>query len=405
MPDTKKNEIPNQHAYRKQGIKNVKLQSAYISRIDYGGIPASFKFQESFMKSMNDYFNITAADLKTIGKAEAKLKAKGVDLSQKLTNSIIANAKFEDFDQMAYEFQKKGMDFDFEMSTNDVEKTFNYFCLTLLKEQTDEQAKYTNVARAWGVFKSAIRVWLQNVLSKDSDYYYRIFVKDIQKSASSKFRPAITKALRDFKPVAQEIIKDRKEKLEQAGAPIFGIVERYDFTDDYEEVPQKLCVLDKCFVLRDYKGKENELNFIQYLESKGKKIDWWFKNGNHGKEYFAIKYFNSIDGKDALFYPDFIIRFKDGRIGIFDPKKDQTVTDPETADKAKALSLKLKELGKKFVGGISVFGNGVWYVNIDSKIDLKTTNFVIKEKGKINFSYSKSNIGQNQNWQPMEKLF
>lgn len=388
LPDIKKNEIPSQYAYLKKGIKNVKLQSAYISRIDYGDIPASSKFQESFINSMNSYFGLTKADLQTIGKKEAKLEKAGIDLSHKLTNSIIANAKFEDFDQMAYEFEKKGTDYDFEMSTNDVEKTFNYFCLSLLKEQIDEQAKYTNVARAWGVFKSAIRVWFQSVLSKDSNYYYRVFVKDIQKGASSKFRPAITKALIDFKPIAQKILKDKKKRQEEAEAPIFEIIERYDFTDNYEAVPQKLCALDKCFLLKDYKGKVNELKFIKYLEGKTKSIDWWFKNGNQGKEYFAIKYFNSVDDKEALFYPDFIIRFKNGKIGIFDPKEGQTATDQETADKAQALAVKLKELGKGYVGGITVFENGVWNYN-----------------GSEKYNYQKGKISQDKNWQPFEKLF
>ena len=386
LPDIKKNEIPSQHAYRKQGIKNVKLQSAYISRIDYGDIPASSKFQESFMKSINAYFGIIKNDI--LGKAEAKLKKAGVDLNHKLTNSIIANAKFEDFDQMAYEFKKRGVDVELEMSTNDVEKTFNYFCLMLLKEQTDELAKYANVARAWGVFKSAIRVWFHSVLSKDSNYYYRVFVKDIQKGAGSKFRPAITKALIDFKPIAQSILKEKKRREEEKEAPVFEILDRYDFTSDYEEVPQKLCALDKCFVLKDYKGKPNELNFIKYLESKGKKIDWWIKNGNQGKEYFAIKYYNSVDDKEALFYPDFIIRFKNGRKGIFDPKEGQIAKDPETADKTKALALKLKELGKGYVGGIAVFENGVWNYNCSEK-----------------YNYQKGKMSRDKNWQSMEKLF
>ncbi len=387
LPDIKKNEIPTQYAYRKKGIKNIKLQSAYISRVDYGDIPASSKFQESFAKSMNSYFGITSTDLKVISKTEAKLKKAGIDLSRKLTNSIIANAKFEDFDQMAYEFKKKGIDIELEMSTNDVEKTFNYFCLMLLKEQTEAQAKYTNVARAWGVFKSAIRVWFHSVLSKDSNYYYRVFIKDIQKGASSKFRPAITKALIGFKPIAQKILKDRKKSREEQEAPMFEILEQYDFTDDYEEVPQKLFALDKCFTLKTYKGKENELKFIKYLESKGKQIDWWFKNGNQGKDYFAIKYFNTVDGKEALFYPDFIIRFKNNKIGIFDTKQDQTATDPETADKAKALALKIKELGRGYFGGIAVFENGVWNYN-----------------GSTNYSYQKGKTSQDKNWLPLERL-
>ena len=89
-----------------------------------------------------------------------------------------------------------------------------------------------------------------------------------------------------------------------------------------------------------------------------------------------------------MFYPDFIIRFKNGKIGIFDPKKDQTAEDPETADKTKALTLKLKQLGKNFVGGIVVFENGVWNYNCST-----------------NYSYQKGKISQNKDWQSLENLF
>ena len=306
------------HAYRKEGIDNVELESAFISRIDYGDIPASFQFQTSFAKSMNEYFGITKDDI--LGKAKKKLEKQGVDLSEKLTKSVIANAEFEDFDQLAFDFKKNGIDLDLEMSTNDVEKTFNYFCYQLLKEQTDEKAKYTNIARSWGVLKSAIRIWFKSVLGDDSDYYYRVFVKDIEKGLSSKFRPVITKALSDFKPIAQEILKEKKKQQEEKETPIFKIEERYDFTDDYAEVPQKLCVLDKLYVLKEYQGRENELKFVNYIDGKNRHIDWWFKNGNQGKEYFAIKYFNNTDNKEELFYPDWIISFKNGKIGIFDTK-------------------------------------------------------------------------------------
>jgi type III restriction enzyme len=389
VPDQSETNKPyTQHAYRKDKITNVTLPSAYISRVDYGDIPASYKFQESFKKSMNSYFGITSADLKLLGKTEDKLKKFGLDLSRKLTNSIIADAHFEDFDQLAYEFNRRGIDLELEMSTNDVEKTFNYFCYQLLKEQTEEQAKYTNVSRAWSVIKSAIRIWFKSVLSEDSDYFYRVFVKDIRKGASSKFRPAITKALSDFKPIAQEILKERKKQEEQREAPDFEIRDSYDFTDDYEEMPQKLSALDKFYILKTYKGKENELKFVEYIDSKTKHIDWWFKNGNQGKDYFAVKYSNTIDAKEELFYPDWIVRFKNGTIGIFDTKQGQTATDQETADKAKALAKKLKELGKKFVGGIVVMENGVWHYN-----------------GSENYKYQKDNITQSKDWQPMEKLF
>jgi len=386
IPDIKKNDIPTQFANRKKGAKNIKLQSAYISRVDYGDIPSASKFQASFIKSMNGYFGIATDDI--MGKASKKLESKGVDLNTKLTNSIIANAMFEDFEQLAYDFKKRGIDIELQMSTNDVEKTFNYFCFKILKEQSDEKAKYTNAARAWGVFKSAIRVWFQSVLSDDCDYYYRVFVKDIQKDAGSVFKPAITKALINFKPIAQEILKKKKKEREEREATIFEVIERYDFTDDYEEIPQRLCVLDKCFLQKSYTGKINEIGFITYLEGTVKRIDWWFKNGNKGKDYFAIKYHNSADNKDELFYPDWIIRFKDGKIGIFDTKQGQTANSQDTVDKAIALAKKLKELGKGYVGGIVVFENGVWNYN-----------------GSEKYAYQKGKMSLDKNWKPLEDLF
>ena len=74
-----------------------------------------------------------------------------------------------------------------EISKNDVEKTFNYLCWQLLKEQTEDDARITNVARSWSPLKSAIRVWMKNIFGENSDYYYRVFIKDIQKEADSRF--------------------------------------------------------------------------------------------------------------------------------------------------------------------------------------------------------------------------
>ena len=387
LPDQAEGNRPfTQHAYRKEGIRNLAIPSAYISRVDYGDIPASYQFQDSFRKSMNTYFGVTKNDV--LGKAEAKLKKKGLALGGKLTNNVIANAKFEDFDQIGFDFKKKGIDVSIEMSTNDVEKTFNYLCYQILKEQTDERAKYTNFARSWSVLKSAIRIWFKSVLGDDSDYYYRVFVSDVQKEGASVLRHAITQALIDFKPIAKTILKEKKKRQENANAPAFEIQEAYHFTDDYEEVPQRKCVLDKCFVLKDYTGKDNETKFIKYLDAHGSRIQWWFKNGNQGKEYFAVKYENTVEGKEELFYPDWVVMFKNNAIGMFDTKQGQMAAIQETADKAKALALKMKELGGKFVGGIIVPENGVWYLNRSQS-----------------YSYRKGAIGQDKNWLPMEEFF
>lgn len=388
VPDQdEKNKAQTQSAFRKEGIKNITLQSDYISRVDYGDIPRSYKFQESFRKSLDEYFALTKNDI--LGKAQDKLKKKGLDLEGTLLNEIVANAKFDDFEQIAFDFAKKGKDISLEMSVSDVEKTFNYLCYQLLKEQEDEKAKYANIARSWSVLKSAIRIWFKGTLGDDSNYFYRVFIKDVQKGPESVLRPAITKALRDFKPISQKLIEEKKKEAEEKEAPTFTIQSEYRYSDDYQEVEQSLYALNKLYLLPTYQGRDNEIKFVNYLEKKKGKIEWWFKNGNQGKDYFAVRYTNTDSNKEELFYPDWIILFKNGTVGIFDTKKGRTATDNDTAFKAQALQKKLKEFGKKYVGGIVIEEGGVWYYNDSPKYSFKEGQ----------------SVNDSKDWKPLEELF
>jgi type III restriction enzyme len=354
----------------KRDIENIQIESQFVSRLEYGDLSSSAKFQASFLNTMNGYFSITPNDSIT-GAAHKKLSQKGVDLHPVLTNQIIVDAKFQDFDEMNYEFKKEGHDVELDMSKNDVEKTFNYYCLKILREQTEEAAKISNVVRSWSPLKSALRVWLKGIFDDDSDRYYRIFISDLNKGDRSVFRPAITQAIKDYKPILQTLIEERQKYIEKKEAPIFTVQQEYSFTDDYEEVDSKLYVLDKCYFLKDYLGKLNEAKFRNYLESKKDKIQWWFKNFDYGKEYFSVKYFNSEQKTYRLFYPDWIIKLKDGRIGIFDTKAGDTARPEKTREKANALNQRLKALGKNFIGGIVIFENGVWYCNDCADYDYK----------------------------------
>lgn len=388
VPDQdEKNKAQTQSAFRKEGIKNITLQSDYISRVDYGDIPRSYKFQESFRKSLDEYFGLSKNDI--LGKAQEKLKKKGLDIEGTLLNDVVANAKFEDFEQIAFDFAKKGKDISLEMSVSDVEKTFNYLCYQLLKEQDDEKAKYSNIARSWSVLKSAIRIWFKGTLGDDSNYFYRVFIKDVQKGPESVLRPAITKALRDFKPISQKLIEEKKKEAEEKEAPLFTIQSEYRYSDDYQEVEQSLYALDKFYLLPTYQGRDNEIKFVNYLEKKKGKIEWWFKNGNQGKDYFAVRYTNAESNKEELFYPDWIILFKNGTVGIFDTKKGRTATDNDTAYKAQALQKKLKEFGKKYIGGIVIEEGGVWYYNDSSKYSFKEGQ----------------SVNDSKDWKPLEGLF
>lgn len=63
-----------------------------------------------------------------------------------------------------------------------------------------------------------------------------------------------------------------------------------------------------------------EKNFIAYLEQNEQYIDWWYKNGDNGKQHYAIEYSTDNENGKSLFYVDFIIRMKNGHIYLFDTK-------------------------------------------------------------------------------------
>lgn len=58
--------------------------------------------------------------------------------------------------------------------------------------------------------------------------------------------------------------------------------------------------------------------FERYCESN-KNVDWIYKNGDKGQEYFSVVYVDSIQ-KQWLFYPDYIIKLKNGDVWIIETK-------------------------------------------------------------------------------------
>ena len=63
-----------------------------------------------------------------------------------------------------------------------------------------------------------------------------------------------------------------------------------------------------------------EKEFSAFLEANSQYIDWWYKNGDKGKQHYAIEYLQGEEGSKALFYVDFVIRMKNGHIYLFDTK-------------------------------------------------------------------------------------
>ena len=347
------------HSKRRIADGGVELTSDFLSRIDYGDLSSSSKFQKSFMKSMDEWFLVDENHL--ISERHERLEAGGLDLGARVTNRVIADAQFENFDQLSLDFKKNGVEVDVEMSTNDIEKTFNLLCWSLLKEQTEDDAKIGNIARSWSPLKSAFRVWLRSTISHDSRDYYRIVIADLARGASSVIRPAVTKALKDYRPILDGIVNAKANLARVSESYTFSIAEEYSYPANYEKIDTKLCALEALYVPgEEFAGKKNELEFVEYLEAQTSSLEWWFKQGV-GRDYFGVYYTNTTTQKASIFYPDWILKLKDGRVLIVDTKGGSTASDTE--GRAEGLAQRLQTLGDTFQGGIVLKENGVWHLN------------------------------------------
>ena len=99
-----------------------------------------------------------------------------------------------------------------------------------------------------------------------------------------------------------------------------------------------------------------ERRFSEFLEANKTYIDWWYKNGDEGKQHYSIPYENSQKEK-ALFYVDFVVRMKNGQVFLFDTKTENS--DPEAPNKHNALIDYMNDKG--LLGGVIVEKNDIWH--------------------------------------------
>lgn len=351
----------------KEVIIDELLKSEYMSRVDYGDLGKSWEFQQCLINTFNEFFGITAEDMFDVVKD--KLKAKNLQIEPRLKQQIVVNAKINDIDQIS--FNSNGSDLDREVSRNDAQKLFSKICVDLLREQTDEDAKIANLARSFGTLKSALRLWFKSYAfqEEDDDARYRIFLADvIERQENSIFRPLITKTLKNHFPMRVENIRNRREVAEKQETSTFIIPKVCAFSEDYDAIVMKRCLFKPFYIKKDYIGRENELSFAKYLDSQDC-IEWWIKNGDYGKVWFSIRYYNTETKKKELFYPDWIYKKKDGTIGIWDTKGGLTASSLETKEKAEELHRHLNNLNsldRKWIcyeGGIVIEANSLWYYN------------------------------------------
>ena len=155
------------------------------------------------------------------------------------------------------------------------------------------------------------------------------------------------------------------------------IPQSVNYGSNFSEKKYKLSVMQPYFESNSASLVEKE--FVKFLDSKADKIEWWFKNGERDGTFFAVPYKENDEEKP--FYVDWIVKYKDGRIGLFDTKGGITAETAKT--RAEGLFKYIKEQnenGKNLFGGIVIEKDGSWRYNDNevyeyNEADLKDWKF------------------------------
>jgi len=330
---------------RKDDITPIELESVFMSRADYNDLGDSF--QKAFKQVANKALGIKEDESKT--EIKKKLKAHSLDVKDvKVQSSLVVDAEIENYDHFIEEMKESTGEVENEISRNDLERLYNLLCFNIISQQEDENKKFAP-ERSWGKLKTALNVYFSNLLDLPREDYYKIIVNDLLRPDSA-LRPILGATLEKYRPIREKEVQkkaERSRRIEVLDVPR----EHLFFTDLYEEMKVKKSAMDPFYIEKE--PVQNEKEFIKFLEASDK-VEWWYKNGDSGSEYFSIPYYHETENRERLFYPDWIIKTKD-KVWIVDTKAGITSAEqsPETQHKEKALKEWLKGR-KNFEGGIVV---------------------------------------------------
>ena len=273
-------------------------------------------FIEIFLKQAKEY-NL---------KKQIDIKAKKFDLK------IISDYKAEDVDALAG--AKIIGDKEIKASGFDMQKLFDFFVRNNLTPFYPEDRSVGRVKESiYKFFEQELKMWYGDVWEE----IVQIVLSD---KNSQHFVNVINKAKEKYQ---MEVVKRESEMVDVEN---WNIPESLPYGREYSEVSVKKSIMQPFF--SDGKWKP-ETAFIDFLE-KSEKVEWWFKNGDRDATFFAVRYNN---GEEKPFYIDFIVKLKDGRIGLFDTKAGFTkqIAGPKIDGLYKYIQNENKK-GKNLFGGI-----------------------------------------------------
>ena len=261
---------------------------------------------------------------------ESSLKSKINIKARKIDVKIISDYKAKDIDILAG--SKIIGDKSITVSISDLQRLFDYFVRNNLQPFYPEDRSVNRV-------KESIYKFFEKELKMNySEKWEEIVQIILNEKNSLHFINVLDKTKIEYQ---NEIVRRESELtlLENWNVP-----EVLSFGGDYIEEDKKRAVM-KPFYVKYLSGLEK--SFTDLLDKSGK-VEWWFKNGDRDATFFAVPY----DDNKTPFYVDFIVKFKDGKIGLFDPHSTHLADFGPKSDGLQKYIKDGNEKDKKLFGGI-----------------------------------------------------
>jgi type III restriction enzyme len=348
------NIIKHLRAVRAVDYKPIKIESYYKARADYGDVTSSF--HHVFEKAADQYFG-TSRNNKPADNAK-KVETKGINLNiKKYQQELIADTHLDvkSFDELEGKLGADGLA-KLQVAADELMGFF---------EQTikNNLGPFKNVKRSVPAVKTAIYIWFREVLGSESWcdddllMVQKIFLHDKNRGY---FEYTLTTAIGRYMAVKEQEVRERIEESEQRY--IFELCPEQFYNEYTDEIVKaKKYAYDPCYLNVDRSHPERE--FESFLNDNASKIKWWWKNGENKQDYFGIKY--EYATKIYTFYPDYLVKLEDGRLGLFEVKEVGD-RDGRTYTKAKAEVLHqytVSRKNRKLFGGIVIERNKAWQIN------------------------------------------
>jgi len=344
------------YSHRKEDYKSISLTSYHTKRFR-----EETRLSSQFIKDF-----LSAADELALNKNITT--EVGEVFSQLISDGVITNPDkaFEHLDGQKEMFDEHSKDtVSIKQNEVEIQKLFNLFVKDSLFPLAPEE-------RSVGRVKQSIYDFFKYNYPFKFEYNgIKAQMIVLHKKNSQKFIDVINRAKEIY---LNKVELGKKEILKEDDWEIPQIV---SLNNNYVQVKNMHSIMEPFFI--ESKASEVEKDFIkEYLEVNDR-IEWWFKNGDSGANYFAVKY--TKNKEDFTFYVDWIVKYKDGKIGLLDTKEGITA---ETAkDKAEGLAKYIKEENKKckkFLGGIVIHKDTSWRYN-DNEM------YVYDEKSLVNWKF------------------